>query len=354
MRSLLWSLLLGALAVAPARLLRGLRRRGWRRGMVIVDLGELPGPEELAALPELLGRLAEDPAPRGVWVKLGGHGLPWATAQALREALDGLREAGKLVVVSLEVATNAGLLIGSGADRLWVAPGSDVFLLGVGAELIFAGAALAQLGVQVDLEAVGAYKSYGETFTRGFASPPNREAVQAVVDDLQAQLLDALSCRVTPEVAREAMARAPLDAQEAKRLGLIDDVLYDDQMEAELGRLLDGAPRLRSLRRWARGARWQRRLDEAGLQRPLIVVAHLDGQIVHREEVRGHRIDTERAVALLTELAEAPQVCAVVLAVQSPGGSAVASDLIAHAARRLGQAKPVVAALGDVAASGGY
>ena len=137
----------------------------------------------------------------------------------------------------------------------------------------------------------------------------------------------------------------------------MDGLAYADQAESLLDALLDGKARRLSLRRYARLAGWQRRLRRWGRSSRHIAVLHLEGPIVHGAEASGgagQRIDADRVVPVLDALRESPSTRAVVLYVNSPGGSALASDLIARAVRRLGENKPVLALFGDVSASGGY
>lgn len=357
MLRLLLSILIMALAWLPARALRRLRHRGARRRIVVLDLEERLPSLELAALIAEIRALGADGVCRGVVVRMAGAPMGWADAGALADALREAREAGLLVVAYLEGATNADLLVASAADRVWLAPASEVQLLGVGADLPFFGEALRRLGVEVDLVAAGAFKSFGEPFGRAFPSPENREATAALVEDLQAQLLAAVAegRRLSPEAVRGLMARAPLSAEDAVAAGLADGLRYEDQVEREVAELLGGAPRWTSagsLRFWRRR---QLGLERAGRRLPEVVVVHLEGGVTQRSPgSRARTIEADRVVPTLDELGALEHVRAVVLAINSPGGGAQPSDGIARAVERLARRKPVVAALGDVAASGGY
>ena len=354
---LLLSMLLIGLAWLPAGLLRLLRHRRARRRIAVLDLSARQSSLELAALLEELAAMAQDGVCRGVLLRLGGAPLGWADAGALREALGRARAAGLLVLAHVEGATNADLLVASAADRVWLTPASDVHLVGVGADLVFFGDALERLGVQVDLVAAGAYKSFGEPFGRAWPSAANREATGALVSDLQEQLVAAVAegRRLSPGAVRALMERAPLGAEEAVEEGLADGLCYDDQVERALDELLGGAAVFTSWRRVAFWRRQQARLDRLGRRRPMVVVVHLEGGVTLREGGgRSRTISAERVVPTLEALGAHGGVGAVVLAINSPGGGALPSDNIARAVQRLAAKKPVVAALGDVAASGGY
>lgn len=353
------SVLLQLLAWLPSRALRLFRRlRLRRRGMITLRLDErLPGPALAAALDEL-DRVAEERLARGVLLRLGAAPIGWASAQAVHAALLRLRRAGLLVVVQLDAATNGTLLVASAADRVWLAPAADATLHGVGAELTFYGDALARLGLRAEVVAAGAYKSAGEPFSRAFPTPESRTAMRELVEDLQGQLVSALAAarRVPEERVLDWLASTPMAPARALREGMVDGLAYEDEVDRGVEELLGAPPRWAPLGRHARWRRVQAWLDELGRQRPLIAVVHLEGPVVALEETAGPatHIDAERVVPTLAQLAEAENVAGVVLYVQSPGGGAQASDDIARAVALLAREKPVVAVLGDVAASGGY
>ncbi|MCK6502355.1 signal peptide peptidase SppA [Myxococcota bacterium] len=364
MLSLAWSTLLSWLALPLSWLVRRLRR--WqlgRSGVLALSLShDLPrrAPlEGIAATAALLRAMGEDPLLRAVRLHLRSPSLGWAAAQDLHQALLALRARGKLVFVHLEHAGNQELLLASAADRAWLAPAGEVFLTGVDAWLVFAGDLLGRLGVRVEIEAAGAYKSFGETYARAFPSPANRLATAALVEDLGAQLVETLaSARKVPEErVRALLRRCPVPPEEALAAGLIDGVGHADQADAALEAQLGRSLRPVAFHRYARLLALERALARVGRRGRVVSVVHLEGPVVHGAEPSGgggHRIDADRVVPVLDQLREAEQVGAAVLFVNSPGGSALASDVIARAVERLAQAKPVVAVFANVAASGGY
>lgn len=354
------SVVLSLLAWAPARLLRAFRRALFRRrGVVVVHIdARLSGPA-LAGLQAALESLAEEEGgARAVLVRLGPTALGWATAQSIRALLLRLREAGKLVVVQLDALSNGTLLIASAADRVLLAPTAEAFLGGVGADLTFYGEALERVGLRAEVVSAGAYKSAGEPFTRAFPSAESRVALSALVHDLHAQLVEKIAegRGVSPERVLDWMARAPLSSAEAARERMVDGLAYEDQVDDEIAALIGARPRWSPLERYARWRRWQGWLERLGQRRALVAVVHLEGPVVSKDDSGGsnQQIDAEQVVPTLKDLMEADAVVAVVLHIQSPGGSAQASDDIARAVELLARQKPVVAVFGDVAASGGY
>lgn len=281
----------------------------------------------------------------------------WATLREARSALKRVRDSGIPVFVELESCGNAELYLASVGDRVWLRPMVDVHAVGIGATLRFAGDALERFGLKFDVEAAGTYKSAGETLSRSFASAANREAIAAVVTDLQDELVETIAAgrRVDPAVVRSAIEAAPLSGDDALARGLVDAVTWPDAVVTAIEDLLGGPPVIRSFARWRRVQALRAGLENWIEGRPQIAVVHLRGPVVDGDgPPSAQSIAAKPVHALLEALREDEDVVGVVLAVQSPGGSAIASDHIWRAVVRLHQRKPVVAAFVDVAASGGY
>lgn len=315
------------------------------------------GGREPAPSAEVLRAVAESPEVRGLHLVVESVSGGWATLRELRDALRRVREAGKPVFVELEACGNAELYLASAADRVWLRPMGEVQALGIAGTLRFAGDALARFGLRFDVEAAGAYKAAGETFTRSWASPENREAMSALVEGLQDELVAAVAAgrNLEPGAVRAAFAAGPLSAAEAVERGLVDAVGYPDAVAEALDARFGADHAARGLRGWAR-RRAARRVVERWIEgRARVVVVHLSGPVVDGEGAPGAEvIAAEPGCRLLDALTEDDRVGGVVLAVQSPGGSALASDRLWRSVQRLGERKPVVAVFRDVAASGGY
>jgi protease-4 len=343
------------------------RGRFWLRLRLASPLPELASPVLFAREPvlafvevlQILDAASRDPRVAGVVVRLEGPPGGLARAQALRRALAAVRGAGRPVVAWSERLGAEELLVASGASRVFLPESGAVFLVGLRLSSFFLRGLLERAGVRADVVRVGDYKSAAELLTREGMSRESREQLEALADDLFAALLaEVAEGRGLPlERVRECVDRGPHGAAAARELGLIDGCLYPDELEGELLRLapdvgepdrvplVDG-PAYLSVR--ARDPGWRPLLRE--LPRVAYVVA--SGAIHTGRGLRGVAADTYRA--LLERLRADDRVRGVVVRVESPGGDAVASDLLWRALRRVGERKPVVASLGDVAASGGY
>ncbi len=311
----------------------------------------------LATLYRALDRARHEKEMAGVAVYIQSARFGLAKAHELRRLLASVAEAGKFVDCYLETAgegTNGTLayFVATACDHISLAPAGDVNLLGLYADSLFLRGTFDKLKIEPDFQAVGEYKSAGEAFTRHDHSPAARAALSAILDDLYGQLVDAVATarELAPERVRELVDGAPYSAEEALAAGLVDQLAFPDEFEDRLAELAGGEPLLVSASRFGAGG-------ERG-RGPLAVV-FAQGVIVRGRGgidawTRDLYVGSDDMRRLLRELAESDAVKAVVLRIDSPGGSALASDLILREVERLQRVKPVVVSMSDLAASGGY
>ena len=306
-----------------------------------------------------LSTIAADKRVGGLRIELRPMALGLAQAYLLRNAIGRVRDAGKRVEVHLDGMTDKMLLLASRASRISMCPASEVFLSGVASPVKFYGDALSRHGVTVDFESAGAYKSFGEVYTRGLPTVANREAMDHLLGDLQDQWLAAVAegRDLAVDQVEGLLEQSPIAAERAHELGLIDAVAYSDQDWDAWEEVLGKEPIEASFAGYGRLMRFREKLPRLRRKKKRIAVVHLEGPVVERrgQMMRGGRmIASDDVVPALDALAESKAVKGVVLAVNSPGGSALASDLIARSVQALADKKPVVAVFGNVAASGGY
>ncbi len=329
----------------------------WQWGAPLLEVAV--GSRSPLPLPHQLRALIDAPGVRGLWLKVdrlvlqGGQ----ATLHETIAAVQAMRASGRLVVAEFEFVGNAELLLAAACDRAWLRPTAQVFCVGLGTTMRFYGDLLARFGASFDVEAVGEFKSFGEMFSRGFASSENREAMSELLQGLSEEWVDALAAlrpSLGAEGVRAAVANAPLSAAEAVKLGFFTGACYPDEVAAEVHTLVGSEPRVVPFAGWYRA--WARadRLERWLLGHGLIAVVWLSGTVMDGAGIpAAASIAARPVVAALDALREERGVRGVVLRVSSPGGSAPASDLIWRAVARLGKEKPVVASYGDVSASGG-
>jgi protease-4 len=319
------------------------------------------GPEPALSLLEtllVLRRAARDPEVAAIALRFEGPPGGLARALSLRRALaDAARH--KPVLVWAESLSSEELLAASAATRLLVPESGSVFLVGLRYEGLFLRELLGKLGVAPEVVRIGAFKSAGEMLTRSSFSPEQRTQLEALLDDHLEALISGVAegRRLEPAALRALLESGPFTAIRARDAGLIDDCRYPDELPDQLREL---APSLAGqdplpfvdarvyLALRAADPGWAP-LDR---ERPGLVYVVARGTIVRGRGRRGVACDTYRR--LFDRLAEDERVAAVVVRIDSPGGEVVASDLLWRALRQLGREKPVVASLGDTAASGGY
>src|SRR2546428_3053447 len=281
--------------------------------------------------------------------------LGWAQVEELVHALDDFRHRGKQVSVFLESAGNKEYFLACAADSIYLAPSGNLNLIGLRAELIFFKNALHWLGIQPELTHIGKYKSAADIFTHEGISEAQQEQIQALIEDLQQQLVERVSAcrRKTREQVAAALEDGPYSALEAKERGLVDELLFEDQVISRLeGRKLVKQELERT--RVSEGF-WKRLLTYRRTQVALIVAEGMIASGKSRRTGTPRMIcGSETMARLLADARRRKRVRGVVLRVNSPGGSALASDIIWREVQLTAEKKPVVVSMGDMAASGGY
>ncbi len=315
----------------------------------LLDAGSLRRTSSLAAVRRLADYAISDSRIDGVAFVLPPLQAGWSVCVGLREQILRLRDEGKSTAVHLpRGGGHRELYVASAAERIYVAPQATVTLLGLSAESHYVKPLLDRIGVEVEPFARKEYKTAAERLSRDSMSEQQREQVQALIDGHTAALLDALSQRIgtTPEQTRALFEVGVFRGQQAIDARLADALAYEDELPDKLGvdqkkiieadRYLDfkEAKLFRPLRR-----------------RPYIAVVAIKGAISESGAPSGRRASI---VAALRHARRDRRALGVLLWVDSPGGSAEASDLIHREVVRVKEKKPVVAYFGEVAASGGY
>jgi protease-4 len=307
-------------------------------------------PPSLRTFVESLDRAAADPGLTAVVVRVGNLGdAGWARVQELRDALLRFRRSGKPAYAFLEGAGNGEYYLASACDKIYAVPTAIVAVTGLAAEVTFFRATLDKLGVEAQFEGFGKYKNAPNQYTETGFTAPHREQTEALLDSLDRQFVEALARgrKRTPEQVREWIDAGPYDARDAQRVGLVDELLYRDELETRL----EGAGRVTAAG-YARGG------GGFGFGRPRIALIYALGEILpgrsSTSPFGGESAGSDTLAAALRQAREDGSVRAVVLRVDSPGGSGAASDVIWREMRETRRRKPVIVSMGDVAASGGY
>lgn len=324
----------------------------------------------LRSVVDALARGAEDDDVVGLVAHVGRREPTLAQSGELRAAVRAFSAAGKLTACwseSYGEEMGPGTVayhLASAFDEVWIQPSGGVGLLGVSAQAVFLRPALDKLGIEPQIGQRHEYKTAANTFLESGMTGPHREMVTRLAESAtEVVVRDVSAARgISEDDVRDALAAAPLSADEALRRGLVDRLGYRDEVYANLRTRL-GDVELRFAERYARtrsGGITAVPAQLARRTRPVIGVVEASGPIHLGRSRRpsplsGHSIGSDSLAAALRAVGRDTSVKAVVLRVDSPGGSYAASDAIRRevlALRRRGT--PVVASMGSVAASGGY
>ncbi|HEX6421580.1 MAG TPA: S49 family peptidase, partial [Acidimicrobiales bacterium] len=319
----------------------------------------------LRAVLDGLQRAARDPRVRALVVKVGGARSPLGLgrAQELRDALDGLRRRGRWCVAWAETfgeldRGSAAYLVAAGCDEIWLQPSGDLCLAGAAAQVPFLRDALDKAGVVPQITQRHEYKSAANLFTERSFTPAHREATEGLVASLTAQIVAGVAAGrgIDEATVRAVLDRAPLAAAEARDAGLVDRLGYRDEVYAAVRDRAGADASLLYVDGYARAAARSRSRHRT---RRHIALVHIHGTIhlgrSGRRPLGGATAGAASVCAALRAAAADRNVAAVVLRVDSRGGSYVASDAIwREVAVTRAAGTPVVVSMGDVAASGGY
>ncbi len=304
-----------------------------------------------------LKRAKEDPKIKGVVIETGILPSGWATASEVRQALLEFRESGKFIISYTDyILTQESYYISTAADRIYINPTATIELQGISSEVMFYKKALEKIGVDVQIIRHGKFKGAVEPFLLDRLSAENREQIASFTGSIWNSVVGDISAarELEPaEINRIADLMLAIDPDEALRLNLIDGLLYTDQVSDTLRMLCDIEPEKKintiSMSQYSKVPAPKVK----SVPKEKIAVIYASGSIVMGKGTEANIGGNEYAQAI-REARRDSSVKAIVLRVNSPGGNAIASELIWREADLARQVKPVVVSMGNYAASGGY
>lgn len=322
----------------------------------------IPPSRTYVGLLSALKDATEDDDVGAVFVSLGQRDIDWARAEELGRLFGKLRSAGKPVICHAHGMGNPTSLFASRAcDRVWISPAGGVETVGLAGQVVFLKGVLDKLGVQADFLHMGKYKSFAEQFTREDPSPEARESLLVVLKSIRGTWIDSVKQHRAGALA--ALEDGPWGPEQAQANKLADAVGYEtdavkdakergkaDKLRVVFGPNASGGGGgngLAALIRSISGANRSRGGDR-------IAVIPAVGGIAMTPGGFGGGIAASSLTKTLRRVAKDDSIKAVVLRVDSPGGSALASDLLWHELMEVRAKKPLIASVGSMAASGGY
>jgi protease-4 len=307
-------------------------------------------------------RLAKrDPRITGVLLLPSSFESPfWAKVQELRDAVLDFRKSGKIVVAFLEYGGDREYYLASAADRVFLLPTSALDLTGVASYEVFLRGTLDKLGAYADFLQIGAYKTAVNQLTEKGFTPAHREMTEALNADMYAQLVRGIAAarKKTEAEIRLLLDQGPFAPEDAVRTGLVDALAYEDQLDDQVPQLRQGG----DMRR-VEGNDYQRVTPRSLGVRPQsrIALVYASGVIASGKSGydpgNGVVVGSDTFVEQLRRLRNDDAIKAIVLRVDSPGGSSVASDVMWRElmiTRDQKPSRPLVISMSDLAASGGY
>lgn len=299
---------------------------------------------------------------KGIYIKLTPSGNGWATMQQLRAAIVDFKTSKKFVYAYGENISQGAYYIASAADSVYLNPVGDIELKGMATTIPFFKGTLDKLEIQPEIFYAGKFKSATEPFRAYEMSPENRQQVSEFQADFWSEFLRAAAEHTKADTAmvnQWAVSGAIQFPQDAQRLKLVDGLLYWDQVE-KLIRAKTGTKeetddkekdeiKYVDIDNYAEHVRGKRKIKDER-----IAVLFAEGNIVDGGETDMYQVASKNMREQIRKIAKNDKIKAVVLRVNSPGGSALASEVILRELELLKQKKPLVVSMGDLAASGGY
>jgi protease-4 len=311
---------------------------------------------------ENLRKAERDPRVRSVLLMPSTLSLPyWGKVQELRDAVLEFRKSGKKVVAFLEFGGDREYYLASAADHVYLLPTSPLDLTGVASYEIFLRGTLDKIGAYPDFLHIGDYKTAVNQLTEKEFTPAHREMSESLNRDMYDQLIRGIAeaRKKTEDEVRALIDQGPFVPEAALRHGLVDDLAYEDQLDDRVPELRDGGREIRRLE----GTDYQRvRPADVGFRPDArIAIVYAVGTIVSGKSafdpVNGAVVGSETIVEQVRRIRDDRSIRAIVLRVDSPGGSSIASDVIWRElmiTRDQDRARPLIVSMSDLAASGGY
>jgi protease IV len=312
-------------------------------------------PPTVRSVVDSLRKAAVDSRVTSVVLRPTDNAALWGKVQEVRDAVVAFKRSKKPIVAFLESGGDQQYYLASACDKVFLMPTASLDLTGMANYELFLRGALDKIGALPDAIHVGDYKTASNTFTEHSFTPAHREMAQALNSDLYGQLVSGIAegRQKTVSEVRQLIDHGPFLPEDAVRAGLVDDLAYQDELDdkVKLGRGSIQALRQADYR--------QVTPQSLGLNRgPRIAVIYAVGMIntgpSSEGSMTGQVLGSDTMVEYLRKARADDSIRAIVLRIDSPGGSAIASDVIWREIMLTREKKPVIASMSDVAASGGY
>lgn len=311
-------------------------------------------PPNLYEILSMIRYAGKDDHIKAIYIKGAYNVNGFAASQELRHAIQDFKKSGKKVIAYAPTMSQSAYYVASVADKVYVSPIGGLDWMGMVAQMVYFKGLLDKLDIHPEIFYAGKFKSATEPFRRDNMSDANRLQTSTWLGEIYGQVLDGVAqSRGLDTASLHALANqgAIQSAQDALDHHMVDGLFYADQVEAALRKAVhvnaDDQLNLISLDKYNKAANYK---DYSGSDR--IAVLYAQGDIVTGPDDEG--IQGERYVSMIRDIRKDSSIKALVIRVNSPGGSALASDLIWREIQLTRKHKPVIVSMGNMAASGGY
>jgi protease-4 len=307
-------------------------------------------PPTVRSVVDSLRKAAIDRRVSSVIIRPTSAAALWGKVQEVRDAIVEFKRSKKPIVAFLEYGGDQPFYLASACDKVFLMPTASLDLTGMASYELFLRGGLDKIGAYPDVLHVGEYKTAANTFTEHTFTSAHREMTESLNNDLYQQLVRGIAQgrHKTEAEVKELIEHGPFLPEDAVRAGLVDDLAYDDEIDdkVQLGRGRTNILKQRDYRNVG--------LASLGLNRgPRIALIYATG-IINTGTSGSDSVGSDTMVDYLRKARADNSIRAVVMRIDSPGGSAIAADVIWREVMLTREKKPVIASMSDVAASGGY
>ncbi len=323
---------------------------------IYIDLSFSPsGQTGLSDIRYAIQEAKKDDRIKGIYLKTNVLQTGYATLEEIRDALADFKSSGKFIYAYSGLYTQGAYYVASVADSLYMNPRGSLDFTGISSSSLFCKDFLTKIGVEMQVVKAGSYKSYAESYVNDSMSSENREQMDELLSSIWNSIVDSISISRSIEKDRLlALADSMIPLRSSSYVleqGFVDGLLFNDQFESLIRSKLDvdsteDLPTV-SVKDYVMDLV---NSNEGKESDDKIAVLYLSGEI----DNGSNGISSSETVKQLRKLKKDSTVKAIVLRINSPGGSAYGSDQICHAIMEAKKSKPIIASMGDYAASGGY
>ncbi len=312
-------------------------------------------PPSMEGLLDCINKAAIDPKIKGIVLRPLGSSIGWGKIEEIRDALFQFQETGKPVYVYLEMAGNRDYYLSLTGDMIFGSPTGMLMINGLLGGSYFIKGTFDKIGVEADFIAHGKYKNAPDIFTRSDMSPAQREVINSILDDYFGRYVKSIGEErdLDQETVRKLINRGMYTISDAVEKGLADTVMYFNEFKDYLKKMNGRSPRFVSYGRYKKIP-----LSKLGVKaRQTIAIIYCSGTIVSGvgdDMSDDGMIISDGMANTIREVANDNNIKGIVLRVDSPGGSGIASDIIWQEVFEARKKKPVIVSVSDMAASGGY